>query len=156
MVLSKFLKVTTWGRISTKCDQKLGNKIEKIWHALKESNVWGSNSNITWDTQVLMTSICDILYLWWLRKTFHLELTYLPNWQTAIYHIKILTQHEMAPNMFNNWLNIPLRNQCSMHGNDENMLFWSQFKLRITFQLQFLEWIFFFFFFFGGGGKKLI
>ena len=27
-----------------------------------------------------------------------------------------------------------------MHGNDENMLFWSQFKFRITFQLQFFEW----------------
>ena len=41
-----------------------------------------------------------------------------------------------------------------MHGNDENMLFWSQFKFRITFQLQFLEWnicfrIFFYF------GKKI-
>ena len=30
--------------------------------------------------------------------------------------------------------------QHSMHGNDENMLFWFRFKFRITFQLQFLEW----------------
>ena len=36
-----------WGRISTECDQKFGNMIEKIWHTLKESNVCGSNSNIT-------------------------------------------------------------------------------------------------------------
>ena len=27
------------GRISTKCDKKLGNMIEKIRHALKDSNV---------------------------------------------------------------------------------------------------------------------
>ena len=26
-----------------------------------------------------------------------------------------------------------------MNGNDENMMFWSQFKFRITFQLQLLE-----------------
>ena len=36
-----------WGRISTKCDNKLGNMIEKIWHTLQESHVWGSNYNIT-------------------------------------------------------------------------------------------------------------
>ena len=28
-----------WGRISTKCDEELGNMIEKIWHALKVSHV---------------------------------------------------------------------------------------------------------------------
>ena len=29
-----------------------------------------------------------------------------------------------------------------MHGHDENMLFWSQFKFGITIQLQFLEYFF--------------
>ena len=40
-----------------------------------------------------------------------------------------------------------------MHGNDENMLFWSQYKFRITFQLQFLEWFFFFYFIYNFGIK---
>ena len=43
MVPSKFLKVTTWGLISTKCDKILGNMIEKIWHALKEYNITSVN-----------------------------------------------------------------------------------------------------------------
>ena len=34
-----------------------------------------------------------------------------------------------------------------MHGNDKNMLFWSQFKFRITFQLQLLEWNIFSYYF---------
>ena len=38
-VPSKLLKVTMWGRISTKCDKILGNMLEKIWHALQESNI---------------------------------------------------------------------------------------------------------------------
>ena len=59
---------------------------------------------------------------------------------------KILTQHEMTPNTFYKLLNIPFKNQHSVHENDENMLFWSQFKFIITFQLQFLEWFFLFFF----------
>ena len=45
----------------------------------------------------------------------YLELTYLLQLmvqtlnETAIYHIKIITQHEMAPNMFYEWTNIPLK-----------------------------------------------
>ena len=43
----------------------------------------------------------------------YLELTYLLQLmeqtlnETAMYHIKILPQHEMAPNTFYKWLNIP-------------------------------------------------
>ena len=40
VVPSKFLKVTMWERISTKCDQNEEIKnYEQIWHTLKESNV---------------------------------------------------------------------------------------------------------------------
>ena len=79
--------------ISTKCDKKLGNKIEKIWHALKESNVWGSNSNIT--------SVND-LNTWYfislmikedipcLKLAYLLQLMVQILNETAIYHIKIL------------------------------------------------------------------
>ena len=35
------------------------------------------------------------------------------------------------------------KNQRSMHGNDENMLFWSEFKHRNTSLLQFLNYYFF-------------
>ena len=43
--------------------------------------------------------------------------------ETAIYHIKILAQHEMAPNTFLLNIQYSFKNQCSMHGNDENILF---------------------------------
>ena len=91
-----------------------------------------------------------------------LRLAYLPQLmvetlnETAIYHIKILAQHERAPNMFYKTLNIQLNNQRSMHGNDENILCWSQFKLKITFQLQFLHWNIFFSYFIYNFGKKSI
>ena len=42
-----------------------------------------------------------------------------------------------------------------MNGNDENMLFWSQFKFWITFQLHFLEWFFFFSYFIHNLGKEI-
>ena len=38
---------------------------------------------------------------------------------TAICHIKILAQHEMAPNTFLQNTQYSFKNQCSMHGNDE-------------------------------------
>ena len=102
-----------WGRISTKCDQILGNMIEKIWHTLKESNVWGNNSNITgvndlntWYFISLMVQE-DIPYLEW---RYLLQLMVQTFNETAIYHMEILTQHEMAPNTFYKWLNIPLKN----------------------------------------------
>ena len=54
----------------------------------------------------------DISYLEW---TYLLQLMVQTLRETAIYHMEILTQHEMAPKTFYKWLNIPL--------NDENMLF---------------------------------
>ena len=82
--------------------QQLGN-----WHrpALKESNVWGSNYLNIWYLITLMFKE-DIPYL---------ELTYLMQLmvhtinETAIYQIKHLTQHEMAPDTFYILLNIPLK-----------------------------------------------
>ena len=64
---------------------------------------------------VLMISICDILSLK-IKEDIH-EWTYLLQLiimvqilhETAIYHMEIFTQHEMAPNMFYKWLNIPLK-----------------------------------------------
>ena len=107
MVRSKFLKVTLWGRISTKWDKKLGNMIEKIWHAVTEFNVWGSNFNIP--------SVNDLIMWYFISLMIkvdipYLELTYLMKLmvktlnESAIYLIKDLTQHKMAPNMFNKWL----------------------------------------------------
>ena len=81
-----------------------------IWHTLKESNVWGSSSNITgvndlnlWYFISLMIKE-DIPYL---VLTYLLQLMVKTCNESAIYHIKILTQHKMAPNMFYKWLNIP-------------------------------------------------
>ena len=48
----------------------------------------------------------DFPYLEW---TYLLQLMVKKLNETAIYHIKILTQHELAPNMFYKWLNIPLK-----------------------------------------------
>ena len=112
MVPSKFLKVTTWGRIFTKCDKKLGNMIEKIWHALKESNVWGSNSNITSVNDLHMWYFISLMIkkdIPYLELIYLLQLTVQTLNGTPIYHIKILNQHEMAPNTFYKWLNIPLK-----------------------------------------------
>ena len=101
-----------WGRCSTKCDQKLGNMIEKIWHTLKESHVWGSNSNITSVNVLNMWYFISLMikedspYLEW---TYLLQLMVQTLNETAIYHMEILTQHEMAPNTFYRWLNIPLK-----------------------------------------------
>ena len=61
--------------------------------------------------------------------------------ETAIYLITIVIQHEMAPNTFYKWLK-SFKNQRSMLGNYENMLFWGQFKFRITYQLQILKQIY--------------
>ena len=143
MVPSKFLKVTTWGRISTKCDNKLGNKIEKIWHALKESNVWGCNSNITRVNDLNMWYFISLMIkadIPCLELAYLLQLMVQTLNEIAIYHIRILAQHEMAPNTFLQNTQYSFKNQRSMHGNDWNILFWSQLKFRITFQLQFLEW----------------
>ena len=106
MVPSNFLKVTMWGRISTKCDQKIRKYDRKdIWHALKESNVWGSNYNITsvndfnmWYFIALMIKE-DITYL---ESTYLLQFMVQTLNETAIYLIKILTQHEMAQTYFIN------------------------------------------------------
>ena len=92
--------------------QKLGNMIEKIWHTLKESHIWGSNSNIA--------SVNDLNMLYFVSLMSkedipYLELTYLLLLmvqtlnETAIYFIKILSQHEKAPNTFYKWLNIPVK-----------------------------------------------
>ena len=81
-----------------------------IYHALTESNVWGSNSNIT--------SVNDLNVLYFISLMINedipcLRLAYLLQLmveilnETAIYHIKILAQHERAPNTFNRILNIP-------------------------------------------------
>ena len=66
--------------------KKLGDKIEQIWHTLTESNVWGSNSNITrmWYFISLMIKE-DFPYLEW---TFLLQLMVQKLNETAIYHIK--------------------------------------------------------------------
>ena len=100
VVPSKFLKVTMWERISTKCDQKWGNIIF-FWHTLKESNVWSSNYNIisvndlnTWYFISLMIKE-DIPYLEWM---YWLQLMVQTLNETAIYHMEILNQHERAPN----------------------------------------------------------
>ena len=63
----------------------------------------------------------------------YLEFTYLKQLmvqtlnETAIYHIQILTQHELAPNMFFYLLlfinQYSFKNQRSMHRNDEQVLF---------------------------------
>ena len=42
-------------------------------------------------------------------KTYLLQLMVQTLNETAIYHIKILIQHEMAPNTFYKWLNIPIK-----------------------------------------------
>ena len=83
--------------------------IQKMWHTLKESNIWGSNSNITSvnDLNTYFVSLMikeDIPYLEW---TYLLQLMLQTLIETAIYHMEILTQHEMAPNTFYKWLNIP-------------------------------------------------
>ena len=46
----------------------------------------------------------DIPYLEW---TYLLQLMVQTLNETAVYHMEILTQHEMAPNMFYKWPNIP-------------------------------------------------
>ena len=48
----------------------------------------------------------DIPYL---KLTYLLQLMVQTLNEIAIYHMKILTQHEMAPNTFYKWLNIPLK-----------------------------------------------
>ena len=48
----------------------------------------------------------DIPYLEW---TYLLQLMVQKLNETAIYHMEILTQQEMAPNTFYKWLNIPLK-----------------------------------------------
>ena len=58
--------------------------------------------------QVLMISICDILIIYlmikedipYLEWTCLLQLMVQTLNETAIYHMEILTQHEMAPNTF--------------------------------------------------------
>ena len=102
----------------------LSCKTRKINHAKistftvlwkKESHVWGSNSNITsvndlnmWYFISLMIKE-DIPYLESFEWTYLLQLMVQTLNETAIYHMEILTQHEMAPNMFYKWLNIPLK-----------------------------------------------
>ena len=95
--------------------------------------------------QVLMISMRDISYLWWLRKTCH-------NVNEDIY-CKFWSKHSVKL-QFTTWkslLNTRWRQtyfindsiflyKTGKNGNDENTLFWSQFKFRITFQVQFLEW----------------
>ena len=127
-------------------DHHVGALFHKMWpnirkydrkymaYTLKDAYVWGSNSN------------CDILYLWWLRQTFHilnehlLQLMVQTLNETAIYHMEILTLHKMAPNTFYKMTKYSFKNQCSMHGNDENMLFWSQFKFRNHFPIT-ISWM---------------
>ena len=45
--------------------------IEKIWHAVKKKYIYNVEAVIG-ILQMLMTSICDILCLQCLRKTFHI------------------------------------------------------------------------------------
>ena len=47
-----------------------------------------------------------------------------------LYPIKILTQEEMAPYILE-MTQYSFKNQLSMHGNAENMLFWSQFEFQL-------------------------
>ena len=81
-----------------------------IWHALKESNVWGSNSNVN------DLNIHVIFYILMSKEDIPcLELAYLLQLmvqtlnETTICYIKILAQHEMAPNTFYKIFNIPLK-----------------------------------------------
>ena len=77
--------------------------IEKIWHALKESNVWGSNYNITSVNELNMWYFISLMItedIPYLDLTYLLQLMVQTLNETAIYLIKILTQHEMAPNTF--------------------------------------------------------
>ena len=125
-VPSKFLKVTTWGRNYTKCDKKFENKIEKIWHALKESNVWGSNSNITSVNDLNMWYFISLM----IKEDIPcLELEYLLQFmvrklnETGIYHIKFpCSTQDGAKHVWQN-IQYSFKNQCSMHGNDESILF---------------------------------
>ena len=62
-------------------------------------------------------------------------------------HIKILAQHEEGAKHVLQNTQYSFKNLRSIHGNDEIILCWSQLKLRITFQLQFLDWNIFFLFY---------
>ena len=149
MVPLKFLKVTTWGGISTKCDKKLGNMIEKIWHALKESNVWGSNSNITSVNDLNMWYFISLMIkedIPCLELANLLQLMVQTLNETAIYHIKILAQHEMAPNMFYKILNIPLKIKVPCMEMMKTHCFEVNLNLESLYNCNFLNDIFFLFY----------
>ena len=156
MVPSKFLKVTTWGRISTKCDKKLGNKMEKMWHALKESNVWGSNSNITSVNDLNMWYFISLMIkedIPCLELAYLLQLMVQTLNETAIYHIKILAQHEMAPNTFYKIFNIPLKINIPCMEIMKTYCFEVNFNLESLSICNFLNLIFFSYFIYNFGKK---
>ena len=76
-----------------------------------------------------MTSMCVFISLMIKEDIPCLELAYLLQLmvqtlnETAIYHIKILAQHEIAPNTFLQNTQHSFKNQRSMHGKDEKILF---------------------------------
>ena len=77
--------------------------MEKIWYGLKESYVWGSNSNITSVNDLTMWYFISLM----IKEDIPcLELAYLLQAMvqtlndTAICHIKILAQHEWRQTCF--------------------------------------------------------
>ena len=95
--------------------------------------------------QVLMTSI-----MWYfislmikedipcLKSAYLLQIIVQTLNETAIYHSENpCSTWEGAKHVLVN-IQHSSKNQRTMHGNYENILFWRQFKFRITFQLQFL------------------
>ena len=80
------------------------NIIFSFWNvACKRSEPYGK-SVLNVNCIVYCIVLEDIPYL---ELTYLLQLMVLTLNETAIYHIKILTQHEMAPDYI--WLNIPLQ-----------------------------------------------
>ena len=55
-------------------------------------------------------------------------------WNCNLPHENPCSTQEDAKHVLLN-IQYSFKDQRSMHGNDENILFWSQFKFRITFQL---------------------